>query len=353
MASKAKMMYAFDHIPLGATPSGGTLAAYAADYPFTWISGALGTGGGVGSDSGGTWLTIPTGSGTGGNFYTGAWLYPFTQYDLTKARSWFGTRVKLTSTNRVVPLLSVVNASYAYQFTLAGATEFAWVTNQEHYVEVMIDHVNRTRTVWVDGQMVVNAVSTGAYVVSSTDFIMMGSTQPAGPSAVPTMQFKDIYVMDDPGDGSVSRLGIQLARPLTIGSGSGAGWTPSSGTIAAALNTAVNTTTPSTPNVNSAADGTPLQLALASAVDATATVNGVLLIAAGQRNPATGTTLRTTLSDQATPTPNQQVLPALLFPAGSYQYGKVLGFLPNALDGSAWTPAKTNQLSLSSVASAT
>jgi hypothetical protein len=351
--SKAKMMYAFDHIPVGTSTAGGNMATYAADYPFTYTSGAQGTVGGVFSDSGGVWIGTATGTGAGANFYTGAWLYPFTQYDLTKARSWFATRLKLTSNNRVVPPLAVVNSSLVYQFTLVGPAEYAWVTNQEHYVEVMIDRVNKTRTVWVDGQLAVNNVSYGAYAISATDYVMLGSTTGAGGATIPTMQFKDIYVMDDPGDGSVSRLGTQLARPLTIASGSGAGWMPSTGTITSALNTAMNTSTPSTPNVAAPGDGTPLQTPLASAVDANATVSGVLLIASGQRSVATGTIMRSTISDQATPTPNQQALNPLLFPAGSYQYGKVLGFLPNALDGSAWTQAKTTQLSLSTVAAAT
>lgn len=350
MVSKAKMMYAFDHIPAASTTAGGNVPTYGGDYPFVLYGSYAG---GTISDSGGMWLTNNGYTGSGSNYYTSAWLYPFSQYDLTKARSWFGFRLKMTTTARVLPILSVYDTTKTQQATLVLPTDFAFVTGQEHYVELMIDRVNRTRSVWVDNTLVVNAQSYGAWAISATDWLAMGNTGPGGAANPGVLQFKDIYVMDDPGDGSVTRLGIQLARALTIGTASGTGWTPSAGSVVSALNTAINTTTPSTPNVNAPGDGTPLQMALASAVDATASVNGVLLIAAGQRNAATGTVLRTTMTDQATPTPNQQALNPLQFPAGSYQYGKVLGFLPNALDGTSWTPTKTTQLSLSSVASAT
>jgi hypothetical protein len=82
-------------------------------------------------------------------------------------------------------------------------------------------------------------------------------------------------------------------------------------------------------------------------------VQGVLLVTSGQRNAATGTILRTTVADQATPTPNQATLNPQQFPAGSFTYGRTLAFLPNALDGSTWNAAKINQLTLSSIASAT
>lgn len=351
--SKAKMMYAFDHIPVGASAAGGNVSGYAADYPFVWTAGSQGQGGGTVSDSGGVWLGVTGTTGAAGNFWTGAWLYPFSQYDLTKARSWFSARIKLTTAGRVVPILSVVNSAYTYQFALVGPSDYAWVTNQEHYVEVMIDRVNKTRSLWVDGQAVITASPYGSYAISNTDLIMMGSTAAGGSTYPPTMQFKDIYIADDAADGTFSRLGPQLAKPITLASAAGAGWTASSGTIVAALNTAINTSTPSTPNVTSPSDGTALAAALTTSADAGAQVNGVLLLAAGSRNAGSTTVHRTTISDQATPTPNQQTLTPVSFPTGSFAYGKVLGFLPNALDGTSWTTEKVKQLTLSSVASAT
>jgi hypothetical protein len=119
------------------------------------------------------------------------------------------------------------------------------------------------------------------------------------------------------------------------------------------LNTAINTTTPSTPNVSYAVDGTPLVTPLTTTADPSSVVNGVLLLASGTRNAGTSTVLRGTLSDQATPTPNQAALTGMLFAAGAFQYGRTMGFLPNALDGSNWSASKINALTLSSVASPT
>ena len=126
----------------------------------------------------------------------------------------------------------------------------------------------------------------------------------------------------------------------------------SSASISQQLNTAINTSTPSIPNVSMATDGTPLSAAFSTTADAGSTIQGVLLLASGSRNAGTSTTNRLTLQDQAQP-PNQQLMGPFQFPAGAYQYGKVLGFLPNALDGSTWSPAKIAALaaSLTSLAS--
>lgn len=351
--SKAKMMYAFDHIPAGLSTAGGNLAAFS-DFPLGFF-GATTAGaqsGGVTLDSGGSWLNSSAGAAAG-NFYAGFWYYPMAQFDLTKARSWFGFRIKMGSANRVCPPLAIYPAGLGSQAAVmvAGA-DYAFITGQEHYVEVMIDRVNKTRTVWVDNQLVVNGVSYGSYTILSTDFAGFGSAAATGNSTAMAYQIKDIYVLDDPADGSVVRMGPIVARPITLASASGAGWIPSAGTVLSALNTQVSATQQATPNVLMATDGTPLLNTLQTTADPLGVVQGVLLLGSGQRNVASGTTLRTTITDQATPTPNQLQL-AALFPAGTNQYGKSLTFLPNALDGSNWNAAKIAQLNLSSIATAT
>lgn len=558
--SKAKMMYAFDHIPTGSNGTGGNVSTYS-DFPFTWNAATTGGGPGFGgtiSDSGGVWLTAAGAYGYSSNFYVGGWLFPVNQFDLTKPRGYYGFRFKVTNSNRVNHPLVIMNASKsAYGAVLVNIADYNWVTNQEYYVEVLIDRQNNQRTVWVDGALIINA-QVFSQTILSTDYLSMGQVLGTGGSNGQSYYFKDIYVMDDPGDGSVSRLGPIIAKPITLASATGNGWignaytgtlsgsmtistaqskfggaslfpgattsslcsfpdavglrtgstgdstyeawvyntsggqtgvvfgkdnavansahlsyvngnwqvffdssttainvasnmplnawvhialvryngvwslyqngallaqytggtfgnntypfimgnwgganapwqgyvdegrvsnvarytgpfTPpiapfvpdantmglfhfndsvggltadSSASAVQQLNTAVAATNSSIPNVLSAQDGTPLVMGVQTSADAGATVQGVLLVASGQRAAATGTTLRTTISDQAVP-PNQVQGNALQFPAGAFGYGKTLGFLPNALDGSSFTTAKVAQLSLSAVASAT
>ena len=557
--SKAKMMYAFDHIPAGSSGTGGNVPTYS-DFPFTWNAATSGGGpgaGGVTADSGGSWLSTTGPYGAAGNFYVGGWLFPVNQFDLTKPRGYYGFRFKATTSNRVNHPLVIMNAAKsAYGAVLVNIADFNWVTNQEYYIEVLIDRQNNQRTVWVDGALVINA-QVFSQTILSTDYLSMGQVNGTGSSTSQSYYFKDIYVMDDPGDGSVSRLGPIIAKPITLAAATGNGWignaytgtlsgtvaistaqskfggaslaggttssmcsfpdapglrtgatgdatyeawvyntsgsqtgavfgkdnavansahltfangnwqvlfdssavainvaanmplnawvhmalvryngvwslyqngallaqytggtfgnnsypfvfanwgganapwqgyidegrvsnnarytgpfTPpsapfvpdantmglfhfndsvggftadSSATAVQQLNTAVSATNSSIPNVLSPQDGTPLAMSVQTSADVGATVQGVLLVASGQRAAATGTTLRTTISDQAVPANQVQANP-LQFPAGAFGYGKTLGFLPNALDGSSFTTAKVAQLSLSAVASAT
>lgn len=552
--SKAKMMYAFDHIPTGMTTGGGNVGTYS-DFPFTF-TGANGSSAGTVSDSGGTWLGFSP-VGAAGNFWTGTWKLPVSVFDYTKPHSYVGFRFKPATANRIANPLVLYDNTTTRQAILVAVGDQTWNQNQEYYVEVLIDRTNKQRTVWVDGTMVVNAASYGSYASVSTDQLGFCEPVATGSSTTATYQYKDIYVMDDPGDGSVSRLGAIIAKPITLASASGTGWlannatltgtasssstakfgnssltmgattssacsipngsnvkclsgdftiecwcsssnnsqigvlfgkdsgaapyahltysagtwglycdapgagttlsansgvaastwmhiavvkyqgtwyfyqngvllgsaasattfgnnslpfmignygalsnqwqgnidefrisniarytaafTPSAsaftvdantlllmhfdtflggstpdavGSLLTPLNTAVNTGSPSLPNLISATDGTALASTFATTIDAGAAVQGVLLLASGERNAGTGTMLRSTLSDQATP-PNQTTLNALQFPTTSFQYGRTLGFAPNAPDGSTWTSGKIAALSMSSVASAT
>jgi hypothetical protein len=350
--SKAKMMYAFDHIPTGMSTNGGNVGTYS-DFPFTF-TGANGSGAGTLSDSGGTWLGFSA-VGAAGNFWTGTWKLPVSVFDYTKPHSFIGFRFKAATTNRVANPLVLYDSTTTRQAILVAVGDQTWNQNQEYYIEVLIDRTNKQRTVWVDGSLVINAASYGSYTSVSTDQLGFCEPVATGSSTAATYQYKDIYVMDDPGDGSVARLGPIIAKPITLASSaSGAGWTPSAGTIASALNTAVNTSTPSTPNVTSATDGTtPMVAALQSTADAGSTVQGVLIVAGGSRNVSTSSTLRATLTDQTTPTPNQVALTPTMFPTGTFAYGRTLGFLANALDGNAWSATKVNQLTLSALVTPT
>jgi|SRR6185312_8192194 len=345
-----RMMYAFDHIPVTLSSTGGNVSAYC-DFPFTYApSGGLNaTTGGTMSDSDGVWLA------SNAYYYNtvtsmGQWSHPISNVlDITKARNWIGFRFKPSSTYIGNPFGCTVNG---VNLALLAISDFSWTSGHNYYIEVMIDHVNQTRSVWVDGSLVVNAQAVSLAGQVSSDKLIFGFSAGITGNTSCTYQYKDMYFMDDPNDGSVSRLGPIISRPITINTASGNGWTPSSGSIIGALNTAINTSTPSTPNIASANDGTPLAMTLASTVDQGVAVHGVLFVASGERNSGTGTMLRSTLADQATPA-NQSTLNALQFSNTAFQYGRTMGFTPFAPDGSTWNATKIAAMNLSSVASAT
>jgi hypothetical protein len=352
--SKAKLMYAFDHIPQatgsvnnGITTAVPILSTYS-DFPFQVYNANAGTATvGVQSDTDGIWLFAQ-----GGNYLPIAMMLPISLMDMTKPASYFGFRYKLVQQNQVA-IMAIRNATMAtLKTTLVYSTDYAWVVGQQYYVEVYVNWVNGTRSVWVDNVLIVNNQPITPYSYVAGDFLQYGDVvNSASNSGNPANRFKDFYFMDDPGDGSVARLGPIIAKPIGVATASGNNWNPSAGTAQSALATAINTSTPSTPNVTSATDGqTPLVMTLSNGVDANANVMGVLLVGSGERNTATGTMLRSTIQDQATP-PNQ-LQSAYQFPAGAFAYGRTLGFFPNAPDGSTWTGPKIAALTVSSLATA-
>lgn len=365
--SNANMMFAFDHVPALTNSTGGNLAVYASDFPFTFSLNPNNTGtAGTASDTNGMWLQNAAQGYVAGQFSNG-----FTDlgsirslvsriWDSTKARSYVGFRFKVTqATSNPSALTGILGYLQGSTFTpLVAWADFSWVLGQVYYIEVMIDRTVNTRTVWVDGAQVVNATTIATTSYAGTDSLAWGipNSYVVGGGANYPYQFwyKDIYVKDDViGTGATGRLGPLIAKPISAATATGSSWVPSTGTIASALNTAINTSTPSTPNVAMATDGTPLSLTLQSTVDPSALVQGVLLLSAGSKAAGTSTTLRATLQDQATPTPNQQALSPMVFPSVSFGYGKSLGFLPNALDGGAWTAAKIAALTATLTATST
>lgn len=360
--AKPNMMYAFDHIPVLSNTTGGNMAAYAADYPFTFTANGQQPfgGGGTYSDSDGVWMQSASAAQFIGSAYVlamGTWRLPASAiWTSTQPRSYVGFHFKISGNLPPVPSATGILGYYqgATLIPLVAYADFAWTVGQMYYVEVMLDRTTNARTVWVDGNMAINAAALASTSYAGTDQLSFCNTYAiSGQSVTSGFNYKDIYGMDDViGAGATGRLGPITSKPITIANATGNGWTPSTGSISSALNTAINTTTPSTPNVVTAIDGTPLAATLQSTADAGAVIQGVLLIAAGSKNPATGTMLRSTLSDQAQP-PNVVTLNAVPLPASTFVYGKVMGFLPSAPDGSSWNAAKIAALNASIVASAT
>lgn len=354
-----KAMFAFDHVPVGSSTTGGYVPGYYVDFPFTYASYASSTSG-VMSDSNGVWLQQ-------GNVYlssayrTGQWVAPVAKLmDVTQPRSYIGFRhcVATAGTLPTGVMWAIYNGAATLSSPILSGTDFpSYTLGKVYYVEILIDRVAGTRSLWIDGSLVVNGqpLTNTSTLTDPTGTINIGVAASSGSVSNNVLwQFKDMYFMDDVNTAqAVGRLGPISSNPLTVAAAVGASWVPSTGTNVSALNTAVNTSTPTTPNVADAQDGTALAVQYGSTLSATQIVKGVLLLFSGSRLAGTSTTVRTTLTDQATPTPNQLPLNQISWPTDTPYYGKQLGFLPNALDGTGWTAAKITQLTASLVASTT
>lgn len=346
-------MMAFDHIVPGLSATGGNLAAYS-DTALVYAPNpgvGVPSQGGVFVDTDRVWYRNSASANGDANNYMGYLGAPFSAFsDPTASRSYFGFRWKSTGQSIQFTLAAIYNAAKVLVAPLVLTSDMTFVANKAYYIEVMIDRVNFTRTVWVDGNRIINAaaLTNPAQINTATNAISYGFMGVVSGSFTNQYNYTDLYWVDDP-LATLSRLGPIVANPITVAAASGNGWTPTSGTIAAALNTSV-TGGSFTPNVVAPQDGTPLVSTLATSANPMAAVQGVLLLSSGSRQTGTQTQFQETLKDQATPTPNSKVLNPIIFPSDAPVYGRKLGFLPTALDNSPWTPAKIAQLQLSTVA---
>lgn len=352
-----RLTMAFDHVP--AALDGGTNYNTYSDYPtMSWGSNG-GFSLGVAADSGYNWLNLQIAGANGYGYWTMTGWQVSNLFDLTKARSYCGFRVKALTYNslNITNLLCWQvggalpgNGANGNTIGIVKTTDYAWPLNQDFYVEVMFDWVNLTRTVWVDGVKVVNAVALG-FTPAATD--KMGFTISSNGIAVnPIIRVKDMYFLDDAGDGALdsSRLGPQIFLPLTMNDAAGAGWTSSdSTTLLADINTAITGSgNLAAPYAQSPNDGTPLDMHFnASALDPNNKISGLVILGSATRNSGAVATVKTVVTDQATPTPNTKRLTDQNFTSSSVIPNRTVGTLITALDGSTWSPTKIQQLKVS------
>lgn len=354
-AMNIRDMWAFDHIPLNINTTGGNVAGYS-DYNLLYSANTTfgSTPGGTVSDADGVWLALQSAQSGNLSYWLGNWSVPFTNLiDITQPRSFLGFRFKWNGFGSS-PLLGIASSANAYLASLVGPSDFTAVVGKNYYVEVMWDHVANTRTVWVDGAMVVNAqalaASAASLLVATNRFSFCQNTTWGNTGQTTTYQFKDIYYGDDP-TGANPRLGPIIATPAKIATAVGAGYIPSTGTdLPTILNTApVGGAT--TPNLTAATDGTPLVSTFSTTANPAGVVKALKLLSSVARQSGTSTQFLETLTDQATPTPNSKTLTPIVLSSDAMVYGKSIGLITTALDGSPLTLANIAQLKLSTVAS--
>lgn len=357
MATPNKV-FAFDHVPAGASVAGGNVPAYS-DYGFTHVTTSGYAQGGVLADSGGShWIETSNVVWTRDNatFYTdaGEWRLPVgNALDLSASRHWIGFRFKYSGALASLGTFSL--ASIGSSISVLLSNDLAFVAGQEYYAEVLIDLLAGTRTVLVDGQVVVSAQTIGSKTIASTDVFRLGRTQNvSGITNDRQILFKDFVFSSDSGAGTFDRLGPVVFKPITLTATQGdASWPALDGTSSTtdALNKTIATGEPTTVGVSMASDNTALVAALSTTADPAQKIRAVVLFASGERTTGTGTTLHTTFTDTATGA--SESLNPEQFPAGTMAYGQTLGVLTTAPDGSEWTVSKLEAMTLTLTAEAT
>lgn len=353
-----RLPMAFDHIP-AAVDSGTNYNTYS-DYPPIAVGTNGGLSWGIASDSGYNWLNFSIAGANGYGYWSMLGWLVSSLFDITKPRSFCGFRVK--------PLIynSPLNAANLLCWQVGGAmpsngpngstmailktTDYAWPLNQDFYVEIMFDWMNLTRTVWIDGLKIISAQALG-FTPSATDRLGFAISS-NGAANNPYIRVKDMYFLDDSGDGAIDsqRLGPQVFLPLTMNDASGNGWTSSDGAgLLADINTAITgSANLAAPYAQSPGDGTPLDMHFStSGLSVNNAIKGLMVLGSATRPGGTLATVKTVVTDQATPTPNIKRLADQTFTGPSVVPNRSLGYLAGALDGTAWTPSKIQQLKVS------
>jgi hypothetical protein len=351
-----RLVMPFDHVP--AAYDGGVNVSTYTDYPAFQFGTNGGASRGVLADSGYNWLSVKI-AGANGYGYAGFLALPVSSlFDLTKARSYVGFRYKVTTYNTTAGLSAFCweattappgNGATGTTNALIKTTEFTFTLGQDYYIEIMFDWVNLTRTVWVDGVKIVNAVALGFTPLST--HLVEWTIQSGGSAVNPVIQVKDFYALDDAGDGAADsqRQGPMVYLPLTMNDASGNGWTSSdSTTLLADINTAITGSgNLAAPYAQSPTDGTPLDMHFnASGLDPNVGIKGLVVLGSAARPSGAIASVKTVMTDQATPA-NTKRLADQTFSSANVVPNRTIGVLTTALDGSTWTPTKIQQAKIS------
>lgn len=342
----------FSHIPYNGLDGGANINAYS-DYAPLFSSNG-GTSWGLAQDSGYNWLSSRiAGQATYG--FVGFIGFPVSRlWDITKARSYCGFRIKCLNYNTLTVLPPMYwhastslpgNGPDTNSYGIVKTTDFAWPSNQDVYVEVMMDWVNGQRTVWVDGVMVVRAQALG--FTPAADHLISFPIASNGTTGNPVVMYKDFVFLDDMGDGAPdsTRLGPVVASPFTLADASGAGWVSSDNQpLVTDLNTPVTSTNLTSPYLTSPTDGTPLDMHIASTLGGGTQLKAVSILASPNRQSPAIASLKTVLADGAG---NTLRLPDVTTPTVGQQTHKTVGYLGKALDGSTLTVSKLTALKMS------
>jgi hypothetical protein len=335
---------------------------YYSDYPWSFASYGTLVGGGFAKLGNYTYLYL---SAYTNNVASTQAMYGFLPlsaiWDVTKSRSYCGFRMQLSipsgksnyqAVNSVYNLLSYATAATTSAttyplFNLEGIPNP--VVGVDYYVEIMIDWVNKTRTIWVDGNLVMNAQALG-FTPAQGGFLQFVAS--LGSSSSTTyggqLNLTHMYFLDDAGDGAPdsTRLGPGVMTLCPVKDAAGAGWVSSDGgNFVTELNTAIASTPNPTPNLVAPGDSTPLDMHFdTSKLDPNGVLKFAMPILSSGRNTGTSTVTKSVLSDTAS---HSTRLPDLSYADANMRYNQSPGMITKNLDGTPLSLAQLQQLKLS------
>lgn len=225
--------------------------------------------------------------------------------------------------------------------TAAGAN----VLNQDYYVEIFIDRINKVYQVYINGTQVKSgSIATASIVSGGNGFYWFGPWN-SGLTANASRAFRDFYWLDVDAT-TPGRLGPVRSNLAALLAVNAPNYTlNASGTSAtdalSAFNTAYPTPPLATPNVTNAPSDDTLTSSFTTGVASTSSVVAVDYRHASQSSSAAN--LGVALSSGGT-TQNQSNY--AFADTNTMKYGRRAVLATKAVDGSAWTPAKVNATQL-------
>lgn len=262
-------------------------------------------------------------------------------------QSWLGFRYKNTVTFMTGPLVFV-------SATTSGTTQTVLLTmaqvrtagfgalNEEDYIEVFLDSTNQVYQVWINGVKVLSgSFAANSYPATGAGYVWVACAS-AGLGAAGAYGIRDVYWMDiDSVD--TARLGPIHSVPATIVVTGSEYVVTGAASLQAAVTTALQNPPTATPNALSPADKQPLTATLSTSLGSTIPILAIQgqISAGGTASAPGGVDMSLTDGTHTTD------LGVVSLPDATMLYNR---YAPNiartAPDGSAWTVAKVNTMSL-------
>lgn len=362
-----RVMMAFDHVPGASTSdiseyttTGGNIPTWSG-YPLTmdpssFVSAGPSTGASF-KDTEGTWLSVAQGTAPGWLWTIRGFALPFSEcMDISTPQSYVCFRIKMAASpvagntcsmytpadGSVFNYLSVGNTGPTPILSLVNTSNIGSVFNTQgvsHWVEVLIDRANAFITIWVDNVQITKFAFNPSLLATNQNLIFgpsLNYTTVANTSVGSILQMKDIYTLDNIGDGTFARLGNIQAIPTSVAAAVGTGWIASDsstgGTLVSDLNTPVISTATQPVPVCLAPTDTlePLAVTLATTVDPSFEIRAVTLLATAVGQLGTAGTMSYELGDIT--------LPSQTLTDSSVALNTFLGIFTTAPDDAVWTP---------------
>ncbi len=335
----------FDHLPVGNTDT--VAAALGRGWVYGGFPGTIGTTqptvnqtfllsylqDAVAGQTAGRWLTLGSAL-TPSRMDVHNWrIQQGEVFDVTTPRSIVGFRMRKIATTLAFNFVWFANTGVLNNRDDAARFQ----DNVDYYVEFVIDRIENSLTVYVDGVFYKTLAMNNALLVSPTTQLIFHNTAAINTTLTTTLQLKDIYFIDDTQDSTpCTRLGAITPRRMTVSAVAAAtGWANAGTVFNGLITTAANSVTPVVSSPDSR-DPVTADLAVAN-VAATDRIIAITTALSGRRTSANTAQIEPTLQLGASQRLGKNAAWAT---TNTMEFCKPLGVHAQAADGTPWTLAK-------------